>query len=346
MLKNLTAKVLYFSVGTLRATSLPKKLYIRRMKKIHKIDCNLLILLILCIFFGEASAANKVDLFPRNVNTDMFEVHDATEPSAAPIDIRGKKKRSKRHRSSGKVNFESFRQYYEKAMKFYDNKAYLSAARIFEELYPLSIGTPVGDTILFLFADSYFQNRDYQLATFHFRDYARRYPGTERTEQAAFNAVKAMYFTSPDYPLDQFITTLAIDEVNLFIQQYPFSKHIEECNQVLDALRDKLAKKDLEIIRMYFQTGYYEAAQIMVRNFMKTFSSSKYTPEALFLLVKNNYNFAKKSVENKKYFRYKDCLDAYDTLLKLYPESTYLTDAKKIVNDAENQIKKLDEQKK
>jgi outer membrane protein assembly factor BamD len=316
------------------------------MKKVGKIDYNLLIFLILCIFFGEASAANKVDLFPKNVNVDLFEVFNAPEASAAPIDIRSKKKRAKRHKASGKVNFESFRQYYEKAMKFYDNKAYLSAARIFEELYPLSIGTPVGDTILFLFADSYFQNRDYQLATFHFRDYARRYPGTERTELAAFNAVKAMYFTSPDYPLDQFITTLAIDEVNLFIQQYPYSKHIEECNQVLDALRDKLEKKDLEIIRMYFQTGYYEAAQIMVRNFMKTFSASKYTPEALYLLVKNNYEFARKSVEKKKYFRYKDCLDAYETLQKQYPESNYLADVKKIVNDAEKKNKKMDEQKK
>ena len=298
------------------------------------------------MFFGEASAATKGDFLLKNVNIALCEVHNAAEASAAPIDIRGKKKSSKKHKASGKVNFESFRQYYDKAMKYYDNKAYLSAARIFEELYPLSIGTPLGDTILFLFADSYFQNRDYQMAAFHFRDYARRYPGTERTELAAFNAVKAMYYTSPDYYLDQFITTMTIDEVNLYIQQYPFSKHIEECNEILDALRDKLAKKDLEMIKMYYQTGYYEAAQIMVKNFMKTFSSSKFTPEALYILVKNNYDFARKSVENKKYFRYKDCLDAYETLRNQYPESNYLADVKKIVNEAENQIKKMDEQKK
>jgi len=317
------------------------------MKKISKIDFNLLIFLILCMFFGEASAATKGDFLLKNVNIDLSEVHNVAEASsAAPIDIKSKKKRAKKHKASGKVNFESFRQYYDKAIKYYDNKAYLSAARIFEELYPLSIGTPIGDTILFLFADSYFQNHDYQMAAFHFRDYARRYPGTERTELAAFNAVKAMYYTSPDYYLDQFITTITIDEVNLYIQQYPFSKHIEECNEILDALRDKLAKKDLEMIKMYYQTGYYEAAQIMVKNFMKTFSSSKFTPEALYILVKNNYDFARKSVENKKYFRYKDCLDAYETLRNQCPESNYLADVKKIVNEAENQIKKMDEQKK
>ena len=330
---------------TLQFLNLPKILYIRRMKKIHKIDFNLLVFLILCMVFGETSASTKTLSPPNNRNMEMFEVNSI--PVNTPsIDIKNKKKKSKIHKSSGKVNFESFQQYYDKAKKFYDNKAYLSAARIFEELYPLSIGTPLGDTILFLFADSYFQNHDYQMAAFHFRDYARRYPGTERTELAAFNAVKAMYNTSPDYNLDQFITILTIDEVNLYIQQYPYSKHIAECNEILDALRDKLAKKDLEMIRLYYQTGYYEAAQIMVKNFQKTFSSSKFNPEALCILVKNNYDYARKSVENKKYFRYKDCLDAFETLQKNYPESSYLADVKKIVADAENQIKKMDEHKK
>jgi outer membrane protein assembly factor BamD len=315
------------------------------MKKIGTIDFNLLILLILCMFFGEARAANEVELFQKINTVCFFEVNEVAEVNAAPIDIKSKKKKSKTRKSSGKVNYETFRQYYDKAMKFYDNKAYLSAARIFEELYPLSIGTPLGDTILFLFADSYFQNRDYQMAAFHFRDYARRYPGTERTELASLNAVKAMYYTSPEYYLDQFITVLAIDEISLFIQQYPNSNHIEECNNMLDDLNDKLAKKDLEIVRMYYQTGYYEAAQIIARNFMKTYPASKFAPEALFILVRNNYDFAKKSVEHKKYSRFKDCLEAFETLRLQYPESNFILDGKKIADEAENQIKKFEEKK-
>ena len=298
------------------------------------------------MFFGDASAAATGDLFPKNIFMDANEVSEAVEMSISPIDIKSNKKKSKSRKKSGRVNFETFRQYYEKALKFYNNKAYLSAARIFEELYPLSIGTPIGDTILFLFADSYFQNRDYQLSAFHFKDYARRYPGTERAELAAFNAVKAMYFTSPEYYLDQFITTLAIDEVNLFIQQYPYSKHIEECNEILDALHNKLAKKDMEMVRMYYQTGYYEAAQIMARNFLKTYSSSKYAPEVVFILIKNNFDFARKSVEHKKYHRFKDCISAFEILQVQFAESNFLADGIKIALDAENQIKKIEERKK
>ena len=318
------------------------------MKKIRKIDFNLLIILMLCLFFGEVYADNEFCFNPKNENICSFKVNENTETTATPIDIRNKKKKKefKDKKSRGKVNYDSFRQYYEKALKFYDGKAWLSAARIFEELYPLSMGTPVGDTILFLFADSYFQNRDYQMAAFHFRDYVRRYPGTDRTELAALNAVKAMYYNSPDYNLDQFITQIAIDEVILFIQQYPNSKYIEECNEILDEMRDKLAKKELEILRMYYEIGYYEAAQIIARNFLKTYSASKYATEAIYILIKNNYDFARKSVENKKYFRYKDCMEAFEMLQNRDPESNYMVESTKIKNDAENQIKKIEEQKK
>jgi len=321
-------------------------MYIRPMKKITKINFNLLILLALCLFFGNAFATNEAVLFPINNNSSLYEINETTEISTSPIDISRKKKKTKTRKGKGKVNFESFRQYYEKALKYYDSKAFLSAARIFEELYPLSIGTSVGDTILFLFADSYFQNRDYQMAAFHFRDYVRRYPGTERTELAALNAVKSMYYSSPDYNLDQFITTMAIDEVNIFIQQYPYSKYIDDCNDILDALREKLAQKELEIVKMYYQTGYYEATQIMAKNFLKTYSYSKYAPEALYILIKNNYDFARKSVERKKYNRYRDCLDAFEMLQLQYPGNSYLVDGKKIADEAANQIKKIDERKK
>jgi outer membrane protein assembly factor BamD len=207
------------------------------------------------------------------------------------------------------------------------------------------MGTTLGDTILFLFADSYYQNHDYQMAAFHFKDYTRRYPGTEKTEQAALNSVKSMYYNSPDYDLDQFVTLLAIDEINLFIQQYPYSNYIDECNEILDDMRNKLAKKETEIVKMYYNIGFYEATQIKARNFLKTYSSSKYAPEVLFILIKNNYDFARKSVENKKYHRFKDCLEACETLQLQYPDNIYLTDSKKIAEEVENQIMKLINQK-
>ncbi len=149
-----------------------------------------------------------------------------------------------------KVTFETFEQNYAKAMRFYQKQQYLSAASLFEELYPISLGTPRADTILFLFAHYYYMNKDYTMPAFHFRDYVRRYPNSERTPEAFFYCISAIYESSPDYYLDQSNTEYAIEQIKALAQAYPENQHIEDCNRMLDELRLKLARKDLEALKL------------------------------------------------------------------------------------------------
>ncbi|MBP5650579.1 MAG: outer membrane protein assembly factor BamD [Bacteroidales bacterium] len=254
------------------------------------------------------------------------------------------KKEKKKSVKSNKVSFETFDLNYAKALKYYENGQYLSAARLFEELYPLSLGTPVADTLLFLFADCYYKNKDYELAAFHFKDYARHYPGTEKAEEAHFMCVKSVFEVSPVYSVDQSSTLYAIDEMDLFIKTYPYSKHVDECNEMLDLLREKLAQKDFEIAKLYYNTDHYQAAQIAVKNFLKEYPNSKYAHEAVYILVKNNHEYARKSVNSKKKERYQACVDAYKIMQAQYPNSGYYMDAKKLADDALQQISKIKNQ--
>ncbi|NLJ81595.1 MAG: hypothetical protein GX330_00510, partial [Bacteroidales bacterium] len=50
---------------------------------------------------------------------------------------------------------------FEAAKKFYESGRFLNASQLFEEIYPLYLGTNKGDSILFLFASSYYYNKDY-----------------------------------------------------------------------------------------------------------------------------------------------------------------------------------------
>ena len=253
-------------------------------------------------------------------------------------------KSKKKSGKSSKVSFETFDMNYAKALKYYQNGQYLSAAKLFEELYPLSLGTPIADTLLYLFADCYYQNKDYELAAFHFKDYAKHYPGTPQAEEAHYMCVKSVFEISPVYSVDQSSTLFAIDEMDLFIKTYPYSPHVEECNQMLDLLREKLAQKDFEIAKLYYNTDHYQATQIAVKNFLKEYPNSKYAHEAVYILVKNNYEYAKKSVNSKKRERYQACIDAYKLLQAKYPNSGYYTDAKKLADDAQVQINKIKKQ--
>ena len=240
-----------------------------------------------------------------------------------------------------KVTFENFDQQYERAMRYYNNQQFLSAAGIFEDLYPLSLGTPRADTILFLFAHSYYMNGDYEMAAFHFRDYVRRYPNSERTEDAFYYGTSAIYKTSPDYSLDQSNTEYAIEQIKAFIQAYPNNAHIEECNTMLDALRLKLARKDLEILILYYNTDHYEACQIAAKNFFNDYAYSPLMPEAIYYLVLNNYEYARKSVVRKQEERYKACLDACNRMLLNYEETKYTKEVEKISKDVQKQLLKF-----
>ncbi len=272
-------------------------------------------------------------------NSEYVQSGDTVKPSKVKPS-----KQPKAPKLGKKVTFESFDQHYERAMRYYNNQQYLSAAGLFEELYPLSLGTPRADTILYLFAYCYYMNADYEMAAFHFRDFVRRYPSSDKAEDAFYYATSAIYKTCPEYSLDQTNTDFAIEQIKTFIQTYPNNSHIEECNVMLDNLRLKLARKDLEILILYYNTDHFEACQIAAKNFFNEYSYSPLLPEAIYYLVLNNYEYARKSIERKKAERYRTCLDACNKMLLEQPECKYTKEVGKIAQDVQKQLEKYNKQ--
>ena len=305
-----------------------------------KKTCNIL-LVILLAFTVNVCAADfccTVDTIVPKTQTQTDSIKQETQ--AQKSTAKPEKRKKTISRTSKRVTFESFDQHYARALKYYNNRQWLSAAGLFEELYPLSLGTPRADTILFLFAHSYYQNGDYNMAAFHFRDYVRRYPNSDRAEDAFYYCISAIYKTCPDYNLDQTNTHYAIEQINAYLQAYPENKHIEECNEMLDDLRLKLARKDLEIMKLYYNTDHYEACQIAAKNFFNKYSYSPLMPEAVYYLVLNNYEYAKRSTERKKPERFKACLDACEKMSVNFPDSKYIKETERIAQDVTKQLKK------
>ncbi len=253
-----------------------------------------------------------------------------------------KQPKVKRDGKGKKVTFETFEQNYQKAQEFYSKQMFISAARLFEELYPLSLGTPMADTILYLFADCYYQNKDYEMAAYHFKEYANKYTNSSRAEDAYYKAILAISHLSPEYSLDQTETHYVIEEIQVFIRQFPYSSHMEECNELLDKMRDKLARKSYEILKLYYDTENYRSAQISAQNFFKQYGGSQYGDDAYAILVRNNYDYARKSVESKKRERYLACVEAYKNMRINYPGSDLLADVQKYADDAQLKLQKSD----
>lgn len=296
--------------------------------------CNLLIIILLASSWEVSAADFSVGKFT------FSREYEASGDTSKPAPKAKKPKKLRISKGMRKVTFESFDAYYERALQFYNNQQFLSAAGLFEDLYPLSIGTPRADTILYLFAHCYYMNGDYTMAAFHFRDYVKRYPSSDHTEDAFYYCISAIDKSCPDYSLDQSNTGYAIEQIKAFLIAYPNSKYVEECNVMLDNLRLKLARKDLEVMKLYYNTDHYEACQIAAKNFFNEYAYSPLMPEAIYYLVLNNYEYARKSVEKKKAERYRACLDACNRLTLNYGETRYTKEVNRIANDVRKHLEK------
>ena len=254
-----------------------------------------------------------------------------------------KKNPEKKSRISRKYKTKEAK--YQAAKTYYAKGAYLSAAQLFEEVYPLYMSNPEGDTILFLFADSYMKNADYLMGAFHFRDYIRRYPQSPRAEEASFMIARCYYLNSPPYNLDQSDSHLAIESLETFIDVYPKSSFVELANSMIDTLQTKLAKKDFNIALMYYNTENYKSALICFNNLLKDYPGTIYTEEALYYLTKNCYEYAQKSVESKKVERYQMAIDYCIRLRALKADSKFLQETEKMMEEAIKKRNKILENK-
>ena len=113
---------------------------------------------------------------------------------------------------------------YKAAEEYYNNGEYRRANRLLEQLVPLYRGKPQAERLVYFFADSYFQTKNYYLASYQFESFIKSFPKSQKLEEASFFAAKSHYMMSPTYSLDQEETNTAIEKLQIFMNNYPRSK--------------------------------------------------------------------------------------------------------------------------
>ena len=149
------------------------------------------------------------------------------------------------------------------------------------------------------------------------------------------------YLNSPNYKLDQSYTKNAIKEFQAFIDTYPQSSRLDTCNILIDKLREKLERKDYEIIKQYYKLSDWKASIVASKNFIKEYPSSNYNDEMYFLIIDSYYTLALNSIHSKKEERLNGAIENYVKFLDLYPKSLYLSRAENIYNSSKRFKDKL-----
>ena len=234
---------------------------------------------------------------------------------------------------------------YDAAIKYYEDKEYVKALGLLEELVSVYRGTAKGEKIMYYYAYATYATGDYLLAGYHFNNFVKTFPASDKTEDCAFMYAYCYYLESPKYSLDQTDTKSAIKELQFFINKYPESKRKEECNNLIAKLREKLEEKYYRISKQYYFLDDYQAAITSFENVLKDFPDTKYREEAMYMIVKANYTFALKSTDTKKEARLKSTVDSYNKFVSYFPASSkYSKEVEGYYSSAKKQIESIPKQ--
>jgi outer membrane protein assembly factor BamD len=218
---------------------------------------------------------------------------------------------------------KDFDKKYEAALDFYEKEDYFKAQQLFDELLVVFRGTPRAEEVYFKYAYTFYHMGDYLSSAYHFQRYALTFPKSSKTEEALYMSAYSKYKDSPKWSLDQTSTQEAITQLQTFINIYPESERIAQCNDYIDELRAKLDRKDFERAKLYHTTGYYLSAITSLNLFIKNNPGSAFREDAMFLLLDAHFRYASRSVPARRSERFQDAQGAYRNLVAAYPESRY-----------------------
>jgi outer membrane protein assembly factor BamD len=219
---------------------------------------------------------------------------------------------------------------YAAAMDLYEDQDYYRALQLFQQLLTFYQGTEQGQKMQFYYAYCYYYERDYILASYYFKRFSSTYPRSEMAEEALFMSAYCYFLDSPRSSLDQTNTITAINELQLFMEMFPYSERVEKSQGLIAELQLKLEKKDIDVADLYYKMEDYEAAITSYKNILKDYPDTEKKEDILFRVFKSYYFFATKSITAKQAERYQSALDSYNDLVYTFPETQYLREAKNI----------------
>ena len=181
---------------------------------------------------------------------------------------------------------------FEKAMGYFDKGKYSRAKDEFDYIIMADPGSKIANESQYYLGESMFQLKEYAEATIAFDRYVRFSPDYIKIEESRYRICECAINSSNSYQREQSQTHRALEQLQMFIDDFPTSDLVEDAEDAMLVLRLKLAQKDYEVGRMYLKLEEYDSALIYFRSVLNNYYDTSFSDNArvgiIFTHILNN----------------------------------------------------------
>jgi outer membrane protein assembly factor BamD len=226
-----------------------------------------------------------------------------------------------------------------RAKEYYAKGEYVKTTELLTQILPRFRATDEAEELNWMNAQAYFGMKDYVMAGGYFKTFIDQFPFGKHSEEANYMAALCDYNISARPELDQENTKNAIEGFKIFLNKFPNSSKVEDCNKRINDLQDKLVEKSYLNAKLYYDMKQYKAAVIALSNSLKEYANTKYREKMMYLKLNSLYLYAEFSLHNKQKERYQAALDDYYSFMEEFPKSTYSRDVSNIFEKTNKYLK-------
>jgi outer membrane protein assembly factor BamD len=227
---------------------------------------------------------------------------------------------------------------YQAAMTYYKDEEYQKAQTLLELIISSYRGKKEAEEIYYKYAFTFYYLGNYTSASSYFKNFTQTFGNSPLKQEADFMSAYANYQLSPTFRLDQSNSLQAISELQLFINTYPDSERVSQCNELIERMRDKLEEKVFDEGRLYFNMRRYNSAIQSYENLLKDFPETENAMNIRIMIIRSAYLLAENSIYEKRKERLEDAQKRVNEFMRKYPKSDFV---KEVTNFREDINKKL-----
>ncbi|MEE2859119.1 MAG: outer membrane protein assembly factor BamD [Candidatus Neomarinimicrobiota bacterium] len=219
---------------------------------------------------------------------------------------------------------QDFSSNFEKAMSFFNKEKFSRARDEFDYIIKSDSGSKLANEAQFYKGECLFEIKEYDEAWVSYDRYIRFSNDFDKIEKSRYRICECAISSSNSYQRDQKQTKRALEQLQMFIEDFPKSIFIEHAERSITELRYKLAKKEYEVARLYLKLEEYESAIIYFRSVLNNYYDTDFADEArigiIFTHILNdNRNGARRYLETEK-DRFLQS-EKYETAVSLFEET-------------------------